>query len=185
MSDKNQDELRKRFNRSANLDTDEKESTDEENTDAESAASSERNETEERNQTDDTNERDEIDDTDNTDETGETEEVDQTDGTDERNERDEIDDTGELDEIGETDETGQSQGQSPGGLKGRKQVAMYLPAELRGELSDFYEELDARSTLAGDGGLQKNREFYEGVIEFVLDHRQAFADSLGIEIDDE
>jgi hypothetical protein len=173
MSDKNQDELRKRFNRSPNRETDENESTDEESTDAESAASSERNETGERNQTD------------NTDETGETDEIDQTDGTDERNESDEMDDTDELDEMGETDGTGQSQGQSPGGLKGRKQVAMYLPAELRGELSDFYEELDARSTLAGDGGLQKNREFYEGVIEFVLDHRQAFADSLGIEIDDE
>ena len=148
MSDKSQDELRKRFDRSQDRGPDREESADEENDTADRADPSEGNEMDE------------------------TDETDQTNTIDERGER------------GERGETNPSPGEASGGLKGRKQVAMYLPADLRRELSEFYEELDARSTLAGDGGLQKNREFYEGMVEFVLDHRQAFADSLDIEIDE-
>lgn len=61
---------------------------------------------------------------------------------------------------------------------------MYLPADQRSDLVEMYEELDARSTLAGDGGLEKNREFYEGLVSFVLDRREELAASLGIEVDD-
>lgn len=97
--------------------------------------------------------------------------------------------TSKVDEKGKTsnmDEKEQSQTQSSTddeGLKERKQVAMYLPADQRSNLVDFYEELDARSTLAGEGGLEKNREFYEGMVEFVLNRREKFASSLGIEVD--
>lgn len=97
--------------------------------------------------------------------------------------------TSKVDEKGKTsnmDEKEQSQTQSSTddeGLKERKQVAMYLPADQRSDLVDFYEELDARSTLAGEGGLEKNREFYEGMVEFVLNRREKFASSLGIEVD--
>jgi hypothetical protein len=94
-------------------------------------------------------------------------------------------DTDVMDETGEKDQSSTQRESSGEGLKGRKQVAMYLPAELRSDLGDFYDELDARSTLAGQGGLQKNREFYEEMVEFVLDHRPEFADHLGIEISDE
>ncbi len=69
-------------------------------------------------------------------------------------------------------------------LEERKQVAMYLPADQRRDLVDFYEELDARSTLAGDGGLEKNRAFYVGMTEFVLNRRGEFATSLGVELDE-
>lgn len=68
------------------------------------------------------------------------------------------------------------------GIKERKQVAMYLPADQRESLVDLHEELDARSKLDGSGGIEKNREFYEGVVEFVLDRRREFAAELGVEL---
>lgn len=141
MSDRSRDELRKRFNKSPDDDTEDSDSLDE----SPSA------------------------------------DISDTSGTTE------IDETGQTDEREQTDETERSQSQSSGdgdGLKERKQVAMYLPADQRSDLRDLYDELDARSTLAGEGGLEKNREFYETVVEVVLDHRHEVADRLDIEIDD-
>ncbi|WP_248911093.1 hypothetical protein [Halocatena marina] len=135
MSDRSQDELRQRFNRTPDRDGDDDGSDDTSNTSGTSNSSK----------------------------------------------------TGGTNETSKTDKTEQSQSESSvdsDGLKERKQVAMYLPADQRSDLVDFYEELDARSTLAGEGGLEKNREFYEGMVEFVLNRREKFATSLGIELDD-
>lgn len=104
--------------------------------------------------------------------------------TDETEQMDETNGTGQMDETGETEQSHRQSSGGGDGLKERKQVAMYLPASQRSELVDFYEELDARSTLAGEGGLEKNREFYEGLVEFVLDRREEFVGTLGIEIDE-
>lgn len=51
--------------------------------------------------------------------------------------------------------------------------------------SDLYEEFDARSKLAGDGELEKNREFYEALVAFALARKVEFAAELGIELDEE
>lgn len=143
MSDRSQDELRKRFNR-----------------------------------TDRSQKDDDSSDTSDTSNPSKTDEMDETNKTDETDERSKTDGTRE---------TGESQSQSSTdgeGLKERKQVAMYLPVHQREELVDLYEKLDARSKLADNGGIEKNREFYEGLISFVLDHREEFAATLGVEVDD-
>ena len=66
-------------------------------------------------------------------------------------------------------------------VRERKQEAMYLRPEQRQELREFYEELDARSKLAGEGGLTKNDDFYEGLVSFVIDeNREEFKEFLGL-----
>lgn len=53
-------------------------------------------------------------------------------------------------------------------VRNRKQVAMYLPSHLRKELAERYDELDAHSKLEGEGGLEKHRDYYEGLIRCAL-----------------
>ena len=53
-------------------------------------------------------------------------------------------------------------------VRNRKQVAMYLPSHLRKELAERYDELDAHSKLDGEGGLEKHRDYYEGLVRCAL-----------------
>lgn len=86
-------------------------------------------------------------------------------------------------ETTQSDEPDQSEEETV--VRNRKQVAMLVPKEQREALHDFYDELDARAKLAGEGGLKKHAEFYEELVDFVLDRREEFAKELEIEISDQ
>ena len=67
-------------------------------------------------------------------------------------------------------------------VRERKQEAMYLKPSQREELRNFYDELDARSKLNGDGGLAKNDDFYESLVNFVLEERRdEFVEFMGLD----
>ncbi|WP_129115409.1 hypothetical protein [Halegenticoccus tardaugens] len=53
-------------------------------------------------------------------------------------------------------------------VRERKQVAMYLPDDLREEIQRAYDELDAKSKLAGNGGIEKHKDFFEGFVRAAL-----------------
>lgn len=106
---------------------------------------------------------------------------------DETNETNNSYDTGDTDNASGSNETPDtSHSHESGGandtVRERKQEAMYLRPEQREALRDFYEELDARSKLAGNGGLTKNDDFYEAFVTFVIDeHREEFKQYLGLD----
>ena len=63
----------------------------------------------------------------------------------------------------------------------RRQVPMYLPDEKAAALNDLYERIDARSKIAGDGGIEKHADFMEQLVEFAIAHESELADQLGVE----
>lgn len=63
-------------------------------------------------------------------------------------------------------------------------LAMYVPPELATEYHEFADNLDARSKLKEQGGLDKNREFNRTVVEFVLENREAIAEEMNLSKDD-
>jgi len=94
---------------------------------------------------------------------------DQTDGTDNT---DDANDTGETDNADVTHETQETDTTDETSVRERKQEAMYLRPEQRERLREFYDELDGRSKVAGEGGLAKNDDFYEAFVAFVLNERR-------------
>jgi dihydroorotate dehydrogenase len=58
---------------------------------------------------------------------------------------------------------------------------MYLPDEKAAALNDLYERIDARSKIAGDGGIEKHADFMEQLVEFAIAHESELADQLGVE----
>ena len=94
---------------------------------------------------------------------------DQTDGTDNT---DDANDTGETDMADVTHETQETDTTDETSVRERKQEAMYLRPEQRERLREFYDELDGRSKVAGEGGLAKNDDFYEAFVAFVLEERR-------------
>ena len=63
----------------------------------------------------------------------------------------------------------------------RRQVPMYLPDEKATALNDLYERIDARSKIAGNGGIEKHADFMEQLVEFAIDNESELADRLGVE----
>jgi hypothetical protein len=94
---------------------------------------------------------------------------DQTDGTDNT---DDANDTGETDMADVAHETQETDTTDETSVRERKQEAMYLQPEQRERLREFYDELDGRSKVAGEGGLAKNDDFYEAFVAFVLEERR-------------
>lgn len=62
-------------------------------------------------------------------------------------------------------------------------LAMYVPPELATEYHEFADNLDARSKLLGNGGVDKNREFNRTVVEFVLENREEIAEQMDLSKD--
>ncbi|EMA12957.1 MULTISPECIES: hypothetical protein [Haloarcula] len=94
---------------------------------------------------------------------------DQTDSTDNTNDANDTSETDMADVAHETQETDTTEETS---VRERKQEAMYLRPRQRERLREFYDELDGRSKVAGEGGLAKNDDFYEAFVAFVLDERR-------------
>jgi len=93
-------------------------------------------------------------------------------------------DSDETDQTSERDQAsgGSQSAQSSASIKDEQtHVAFYLPPEQAEAYHDFYEKLDARSKLADEGELKKNRDFNQGVIEFVLEHREEVREHLGLD----
>ncbi|MDL0125153.1 hypothetical protein PNQ92_06975 [Halobacterium salinarum] len=57
---------------------------------------------------------------------------------------------------------------------------MYLPDERADRLNSLYEQLDGRSKVAGEGGIEKHADFMEALVDFAIEHEDELADRLGI-----
>lgn len=65
----------------------------------------------------------------------------------------------------------------------RRQIPMYLPEDQAERIQDKYDELDARSKLAGEGGIEKHKDFFEGFVEAALNN-EALEEYVGIPEDE-
>lgn len=91
--------------------------------------------------------------------------------------------TPDTSNAGGTDDASSTPGptKDPRSTRNRKQVPMYLPEEKVSELNGLYEQLDGRSKVAGDGGIEKHADFMEELVELAVDHEDQLAERLGIE----
>jgi hypothetical protein len=62
----------------------------------------------------------------------------------------------------------------------KRQVPMYLPEEKADLLNGLYEQLDGRSKVAGDGGIEKHADFMETLVEFAAENEDELAKRLDI-----
>lgn len=88
-----------------------------------------------------------------------------------------------TDNANNTGNTGNSPGPDASGdaTRNRRQVPMYLPESKANALNELYERLDGRSKVAGDGGIEKHKDFMEEVADFAVEHEDNLANRLGIE----
>jgi|GEM_PF-3124784 len=63
----------------------------------------------------------------------------------------------------------------------RRQVPMYLSDDRAEKLNNLYEQLDARSKIAGNGGIEKHRDFMTELVDFAIEHEDDLAERLKIE----
>lgn len=104
-----------------------------------------------------------------------------SDGSDNADETGETGTASETDDAGETPAAQETASADEETVRERKQEAMYLRPAQRDRLREFYDELDGRSKVAGEGGLAKNDDFYEAVVAFVIDERrEEFIEYLGL-----
>lgn len=93
--------------------------------------------------------------------------------------------TGSTGSTDKTESTGTQPGpeRDPDSTRNRKQVAFYLSEETRERLSERYDEYDALSKLAGEGGIEKHKDFLEPVVRAGLESDQ-LDDLVGIDRDE-
>ena len=72
---------------------------------------------------------------------------------------------------------------NPNSTRNRRQVPMYLPDEKAASLNSLYEQLDGRSKVAGEGGIEKHADFMEALVDFAIEHEDELAARLGIKKD--
>ncbi len=72
---------------------------------------------------------------------------------------------------------------NPNSTRNRRQVPMYLPDEKADSLNSLYEQLDGRSKVAGEGGIEKHADFMEALVDFAIEHEDELAARLGIKKD--
>ncbi|MFD1526265.1 MULTISPECIES: hypothetical protein [Halolamina] len=105
-------------------------------------------------------------------------------------------DTSNLNNSSNPDNTGYSDSEasssekpgpdpSPDSTRNRRQVPMYLPEAKANQLNSLYEQLDGRSKVAGEGGIEKHADFMEAVVALAIEHEEDLAARLGIETDSE
>jgi len=92
--------------------------------------------------------------------------------------------TGSTGNTSEAENTGTQPGpeRDPDSTRNRKQVAFYLSEKTRERLSERYDEYDALSKLAGEGGIEKHKDFLEPVVRAGLESDQ-LDDLVGIDRD--
>lgn len=85
----------------------------------------------------------------------------------------------------DSDNTGCKPGPDPNpdSTRNRRQVPMYLPDEKAESLNSLYEQLDGRSKVAGEGGIEKHADFMEALVDFAIEHEDELAGRLGIKKD--
>ncbi|WP_135306303.1 hypothetical protein [Haloarcula amylovorans] len=107
---------------------------------------------------------------------------DSSDNTDNSHDTDGSSDSGGPDDIDDSSNADNSSESGDASVRSRKQEAMYLRPDQRKRLRNFYDELDGRSKVAGEGGLTKNDDFYEAFVEFVIEERrEEFIEYLGLD----
>lgn len=94
-------------------------------------------------------------------------------------------DSGEIDNSNNTDNSNNPDHKpgpdpNPDSTRNRRQVPMYLPDEKAESLNSLYEQLDGRSKVAGEGGIEKHADFMEALVDFAIEHEGELADRLGI-----
>lgn len=109
-------------------------------------------------------------------------------GTDDSDDADNSNDTGNSggsDNASNSGNTSSKPGPEPDAdaTRNRRQVPMYLPDEKADLLNGLYERLDGRSKVAGDGGIEKHKDFMEEVVEFAVEHEDELAARLDIDSD--
>lgn len=72
---------------------------------------------------------------------------------------------------------------NPNSTRNRRQVPMYLPDEKADNLNSLYEQLDGRSKVAGEGGIEKHADFMEALVDFAIENDDELAARLGIKKD--
>jgi len=98
---------------------------------------------------------------------------------------DNTDDTDNSDDVNNTNNannTSSKPGPDPDddATRNRKQVPMYLSEERADLINGLYERLDGRSKVAGDGGIEKHRDFMSAVVDLAVENEDELADQLGI-----
>jgi len=109
-------------------------------------------------------------------------------GSDNSNDSSDSGNTGDAGTTSNSDNAGNA-GSKPGpardadATRHRRQVPMYLPEEKADLLNGLYERLDGRSKVAGDGGIEKHKDFMEELVTFAVEHEDELAARLDIEHD--
>lgn len=104
---------------------------------------------------------------------------------------DNMNNSSDSSEVDNTDNTSNSNNASckpgpdpnPDSTRNRRQVPMYLPDEKAESLNSLYEQLDGRSKVAGEGGIEKHADFMEALVDFAIEHENELAGRLGIKKD--
>jgi len=55
---------------------------------------------------------------------------------------------------------------------------MYLSDDRAEKLNNLYEQLDARSKIAGNEGIEKHRDFMTELVDFAIEHEDDLAERL-------
>jgi hypothetical protein len=98
------------------------------------------------------------------------------------------DDSGVVDNSNNTDDSSNTSDKpgpdpNPNSTRNRRQVPMYLPDEKADSLNSLYEQLDGRSKVAGEGGIEKHADFMEALVDFAIENEDELAARLGIKKD--
>lgn len=98
------------------------------------------------------------------------------------------DDSGIPDDSDNTGDSGNTSNKpgpdpNPNSTRNRRQVPMYLPDEKADNLNSLYEQLDGRSKVAGEGGIEKHADFMEALVDFAIENEDELAARLGIKKD--
>lgn len=77
--------------------------------------------------------------------------------------KEETTDNTEENQNSDSAESDRTESEEP--IKGRENVLMYLPSDLRSELDIQFDELNAKHKRKHGEGLEKNRDYYPAVIQ--------------------
>lgn len=103
--------------------------------------------------------------------------------TQDTDETDDLGDTGHTQDTDDQDDLDQTDTTDGGDTtRTRSQYAMYLPDALQEELDGLYDQYNGQSLIEGDGGIEKHKDFLEGVVRAGLDHPE-LDDYVGVQRD--
>lgn len=103
------------------------------------------------------------------------------DNTQNMNNTSDADNTGYTGEMSSTSKPGPDRDENA--TRHRKQVPMYLAEDTAQQFNQLYEQLDGRSKVAGEGGIEKHADFMEAVVAFAIENEDELAKQLGITVE--